>query len=103
MSDRLEQLRKLAALDPADPMGHYGVGLELMNLERWADAAAAFAQAIAADAKYSAAYYHKARAEIAAQQPDAARDTLTLGMGVARNHGDWKTANEMQDLLDTLE
>jgi len=99
---RLEQLRKLAALEPNDPMTHYGVGIECISLEQWEDAAAAFADALRADPKYSAAYYHKARAEIALGRDDDARRTLESGVATAQAAGDWKTVNEMQGLLDTL-
>lgn len=99
---RLEQLQKLAAIQPNDPMSHYGIGLELINLGQWPAAAAAFAQAIAVDAKYSAAYYHKARAEIASEATGVARDTLMAGMAVARSSGDWHTEGEMKALLETI-
>lgn len=99
---RLDQLRKLAALEPNDPMTHYGVGIECINLAQWEDAVASFAAALGADEKYSAAYYHKARAEIALGRGADARATLERGMAVARTHGDWKTVNEMQDLLETV-
>lgn len=99
---RLEQLRKLVQIDPADPLGHYGVGLELIQLERWDEAAAAFGQAIGCDANYSSAYYHQGRAHQSAGQIDQAREVLTRGMQVAHQQGDLKTVNEMRELLDSL-
>lgn len=99
---RLEQLQRLIALDPNDPMTHYGVALELMNLERWDDAIAAFARTLECDAGYSAAYYHKARAEIRAHQHDAARVTLAAGVERAHAAGDAKTEREMRELLETI-
>jgi Tfp pilus assembly protein PilF len=100
---RLEQLRKLLAIAPNDPMSHYGLGLEYINLEQWDDAAAAFSRAIAVDPKYSAAYYHQARALIHSGKPDAARETLNAGIVVAKAAGDWHTQGEMQQLLDSIE
>jgi tetratricopeptide (TPR) repeat protein len=99
---RLEKLQKLVAIAPQDPLTHYGLGLEFINLERWADAAAAFDSALAADAKYSAAYYHKARALINAGRHDDARIALDAGMACAKSVGDWHTQGEMQALLETL-
>lgn len=99
---RLEQLKRLVTIAGNDPLTHYGLGLEYLNLHEWDNAAAAFDQALAADAKYSAAYYHRARAEIGGGRPDAARATLTAGMAVAQAAGDWHTQGEMQGLLDTL-
>ena len=100
---RLEQLKKLIAIAPNDPMSHYGLGLEYINLESWSDADAAFSKAIEVDPNYSAAYYHRARAQIHAGQSDAARATLTSGMAVAKAAGDWHTQGEMQQLLDSIE
>lgn len=100
---RLEQLQKLVAIAPGDPMSHYGVGLEYINLQQWSDATAAFQRAIDVDPKYSAAYYHKARAQINGGNEAAARDTLKHGMEIARSAGDWHTQGEMEALLGTIE
>ncbi len=99
---RLEQLRKLVEIAGDDPMSHYGLGLEHVNLEQWEEAAAAFAKAIEVDAKYSAAYYHKARSEIALGRAADARATLKAGMEIAHAAGDWHTQGEMQALLDSI-
>ena len=99
---RLEQLRKLAAASPNDPLTHYAIGLELMNSEQWSEATAAFAQALAVDADYTAAYYHKARAEIRAACHDDAKETLQAGIECAQRRGDRKTEREMRELFETL-
>lgn len=99
---RLEKLRKLVELAGDDPLAFYGVGLEYINLQQWDEAVKAFAQAIAVDPNYSAAYYHKARAEISAGRTAEARATLEAGMQVARSAGDWHTEGEMRSLADTL-
>lgn len=100
---RLEQLKKLVAVAPNDPLSHYALGLEHINLQQFAEAAAAFDAALTADAKYSAAYYHKGRAQIAGGWAEEARQTLTVGMDVAKAQGDWKTQNEMRELLESIE
>ena len=99
---RIEQLRKLAALSPNEPLGHYALGIEHLNQQQWDEAIAAFENATRADAKYSAAYYHKARAEIGAGRAERARLTLSEGMGVARGAGDWHTEGEMRALLESI-
>ena len=99
---RLEQLQKLVRMSPNDPLTHYALGLEHANLQQWPDAIGAYDAALQADAKYSAAYYHKARAEIKAGRAAAAQETLRFGIEVARSAGDLKTVKEMQQLLDTI-
>jgi cytochrome c-type biogenesis protein CcmH/NrfG len=98
----LEQLQRLVAASPDDPLTHYVLGLEYANLERWEDAVAAHAEALRVEPKYSAAYYHKARAEIKAGRGAVARETLLLGIEVAGSVGDEKTVKEMKLLLDTI-
>jgi tetratricopeptide (TPR) repeat protein len=96
---RLDQLKKLLQIAPNDPMSHYGLGLEYINLQNWVEAAGAFDAAIRVDPKYSAAYYHKARALIAAGQHPAARETLDAGLKAADAAGDWHTMGEMRELM----
>lgn len=99
---RLDQLLKLAKSAPDDPLSHYAVGLEYFNLERWDDAGAAFQRTLQIDGKYTAAYYHKARAEIRADRREAARATLAAGIECAKAKGDLKTEREMRELLVTI-
>ncbi len=99
---RIEQLERIAEMSPDDPLAHYAVGLELNTLERWTDAVAAFDRALATDADYSAAYFHKAKALIKAGRGDDARQTLTTGIDVANRSGDMKTVREMTDLRDLI-
>ncbi len=99
---RLEQLLNLAKADPNDPLTHYAVALEYFNQERWSEALEAFERTLAIDPDYAAAYYHKARAEVRAQQREAACKTLEAGMACARRKGDAKTEREMRELLDTI-
>lgn len=99
---RLDALRKLIALDPADPLPHYSVGIEHIQLAQWDEAAAAFDRAITLNPLYSVAYYHKARAQIGGGKHDDARATLAAGLDAAQRAGDWHARNEMTELLETL-
>ena len=99
---RLEQLRKLTETAPDDPLTHYAIGLEYINLKQWTNAVAAFERTLKIDNKYTAAYYHKARAEIRADQRPAAKATLAAGIECAEASGDMKTAREMRELLETI-
>ncbi|MBW7904549.1 MAG: tetratricopeptide repeat protein [Phycisphaerae bacterium] len=99
---RIDQLQRLIALDPSDPLAHYSLGLEYLNQQRPADAIAAFDAAVAADANYSAAFYHKARALLMAGRAADALETLKSGQAVARAAGDWHAAGEMQSLAESI-
>ncbi len=99
---RLEQLLKLVEVSPDDPLTHYAVALEYFNQEQWDKSRQAFERTLEIDPNYTAAYYHKARAEIRAGLREQARQTLTAGQQCARRQGDLKTEREMQELLDTI-
>jgi tetratricopeptide (TPR) repeat protein len=99
---RLEQLRKLAAAQPADPFTHYGIALECVQLERWEEALAAFEQTLAIDHAYAAAYFQKARTELKLGRRQAAAVTLQAGVQVAAAQGDTHTVSKMKELLETL-
>ena len=99
---RLEQLQKLVAAQPDDPLGHYGVALELMQLERWQEAVAAFERALAIDDGYSAAHYQKARALVKLGRREEARATLRTGIAAAQAKGETHTADSMREMLETL-
>lgn len=99
---RLEKLLRLVETSPEDPLPHYAVALEYFNQERFDAAISAFERALGLDADFTAAYYHKARAEIRADRKDAARATLTAGLEVARRRGDRKTEREMGELFEAV-
>ncbi len=99
---RLDRLRQLAAADPADPLAHYGVGLECMNLARWDDALLAFEQTLKIDPQYTAALFQKARTELKLGRRAAAADTLRGGIAQASAKGETHTADEMRKMLEAL-
>jgi tetratricopeptide (TPR) repeat protein len=99
---RLEQLQKLAALQPGDPLTQYAIGLEYSQLERWAEAIAAFEQTLAIDPQYSPVYYQKARAELKQGQRGAAAKTLQAGIIVTHARGETHAESELRKVLETL-
>jgi tetratricopeptide (TPR) repeat protein len=99
---RLEQLQKLVALAPDDPLAHYGVGLEYMQLERWTEAIAAFEQTLRVDQQYLAALQQKARAELKLGDRAAARASLAAGLALAQARGERHAADDIRKSLETL-
>jgi tetratricopeptide (TPR) repeat protein len=99
---RLDQLQKLAAVQPDDPLIHYGIGLEYANQERWAEALAALEQTLKIDPQYVAAFFQKARAELKLNRRADAVATLTAGVSQAEQRGDRHSADEMRKMLETL-
>ncbi len=99
---RLEVLQKLATAQPDDPLAHYGVGLELTQLERWADAIEAFQQALKCDTQYVAAHFQIAKANLKLEQRDAARDALAAGIAAAASQNDHHAEAEMRELLEAI-
>lgn len=99
---RLDELRRLAAAQPADPLPHLGVGMECMNLERWEEALAAFDQTLRIDPGYTAAWLQRARALLQLQRREEARAALEAGIKAARAQNDAHAADEMQKLLETM-
>lgn len=99
---RLERLQKLAATAPDDPFVHYGVGLELLNLERLDEALAAFERVLALDPRYDGAHLSKAKAELKLGRRDVARATLAAGIAAAQARGDHHGADELAATLETL-
>lgn len=97
---RLDQLRKLAQAEPNDPMTHYAMGLEFINLDRWEDALTAFTRAIEVDPEYVAAFQQKGRTELHLQRKQEARQTLEKGITLARAAGEDKAVTEMGQLLE---
>jgi len=99
---RIEQLRRLVQAEPGDPLAHYGLGLELLNLGQWSDAVESFSTAMQIDPDFVAAYFHGARALLHAGRPDEARQFLQRGLELANRTGDAKTADEMRGLLESI-
>jgi len=55
MPSRIEQLEKILALDPNDPMTHFGLGKAYGDEQHWEQAASSYRQAIALKPDYTAA------------------------------------------------
>ncbi len=97
---RLEKLRKLAHAEPNDVFVQYGLGIELMNLEHWSDALAAFERVLSLDAAYAGGHLNKAKVELKLDRVQAARETLRAGITAAERRGDAHAADLLRELLE---
>jgi len=102
VSDRLAQLEKLIAADPNDSFCLYGLAMEYAKQDDTDKAVDLFDRALQVDPDMCYAYFHKAKALEAADQMDAARQTLRNGLDVAKRVGDAKAVNEIAGFLDEI-
>ena len=102
MADRLEQLLKLHAADPADPFCTYGIALEHAKQGRTDDALGWLDKTLAADAGYCYAYFQKGK--LLAERGDgaAARIVLERGINAARAAKDPHAEAELMSLLESV-
>lgn len=56
MSDREAEFKALIAEFPDSPMGHFSLGKLYLEAKRWAEAVAAFGEAVRLDPNYAAAW-----------------------------------------------
>ena len=99
---KLEQFKELAELDPEDPVVHYGLGSEHLKLGEFAEAAAAFRQAIALQPDYSAAYRELGKALEKQNRQEEAIAAYRQGKEVATQKGDLQTGREIDVFLKRL-
>lgn len=100
---RLAQLEALLQADPRDPFLLYGLAQEHAKLNDHARAIDFYDRCLAADPAYGYAYFHKARAQLALDDPAAARATLEAGLRAARDAGDAHAVSEIRGFLDELD
>lgn len=99
---RRQRLQDLLHKSPDDPFLHFGLAMEWVKEERVEDACASFDRTIELDPHYTAAYYHKGNALIAAGRPAEARDVLQRGLTAARACGNDHALAEMHELLNSI-
>ncbi len=103
MPDRLEQLEKLHAADPADADITYMIAMEHVKAGDYPSVITWLDKTLAIDANYLYAYYQKAKAQDALDDTPAARVTLELGLEKANAAGDGKAISELNELLTSFE
>ncbi len=99
---RLTQLQSLHDADPFDADVLYMLAQEHAKAGDYAEAQRWYDRCIEADPAYLYAYFHKARAQQAAEAEEPAIQTLRIGLVRAKAVGDAKAAREMMSLIDEL-
>ena len=102
MPSRIEQLEKILALDPNDPMTHFGLGGAYGEAGQWEQSAEAFQKAIALKPDYTAAYNGLTEALRELGQTDALRAMLEKGIAVGTRTGDHIPTEKMKARLHRL-
>jgi len=98
MSDRLTQLLKLHAADPADADLPYMIALELGKAGEADQAITWLDKTLAINAHYHYAYFQKAKMLDQEGETDDAVAVLDLGIEKASSVGDGKALGELQEL-----
>ncbi|MFM8917247.1 MAG: tetratricopeptide repeat protein [Bacteroidota bacterium] len=89
--------------DPSDPFNHYALALEYLNAGDFDDARTLFQYVFENHPTYLANYYQFGKLEESLGNNEMASKLYSIGIGVARNTGDQKTASELQSALDFME
>lgn len=100
MSDRLEQLKKLHAVDPNDPFLTYGIALELAKEDLLEEAVTWLDKTIEMDADYCYAYYQKAKMLGEMGEDKQVATCIQLGIEAAKRTNDGKALSELSELLE---
>lgn len=97
--DRLASLRTIIARTPGDPFPRYGLAMELRSRGELADAAAAFAELVAAFPDYVPSYLMYGGLLAALGRKDDSVATLRRGVEVATVRGDGHAKKELEAAL----
>lgn len=103
MSDRLEQLNKLYAVDATDPFITYALAMEHIKAGELDEAMGYLDETIQLDATYAYAYYQKALVFKQQNKLDEARAVISTGIAQAQSTNDAKAVSELNDLLAMLD
>jgi tetratricopeptide (TPR) repeat protein len=99
---RLEALKSMVALNPADSFSRYGLAMEYRNSGDAEAAVGEFRALIAADPGYAYAYFHGGQTLERLGRPEEARELYRQGIEAAQRKGDKHARSELQGALDLL-
>lgn len=100
MSDpRLANFVKMAEADPDNELAHFSLGKIYFEQKAYADAEASLRRTLELSSNHSLAHCLLGESLLAQGQSEAAIETLTAGVLVAHEKGEFMPRNRMQDLL----
>jgi len=101
--ERIEQVLQMLNDDKNDSFLNYAYGLELVKLQRYQEAIAAFQKVIELDETYVAAYYQIAIIFIHIDIVDVAKTYIQKGIEQAQLKKDIKAKGELAELLESID
>jgi tetratricopeptide (TPR) repeat protein len=99
----IPDLQRLLEKDPNDAFLLYGLAQEYAKAGDTAKAVEFYDKCLVADPGYCYAYFHKARALLAAGDRERAAATVKEGMAAAKKVGDGHAMSELSGFLDEIE
>lgn len=99
---RIEQFKKVLAIDPNDEVTWFGLGKAYMGESNWTEAATALEQCLAVKPTYSAAYYALAQCLQHLGRLDDCRRICDQGIDVSTKNGDLMVIKNLTALKDSL-
>ncbi|MDT8324821.1 MAG: hypothetical protein RRA94_11970 [Bacteroidota bacterium] len=102
-SQRIEKLRRLLEVDPADSFTRYALALEYFGRDEVDHGLSLLRETLARDPAYVPAYQMLGQQLARQGAAEEASRVLRRGIAVARSAGETHAAAEMQDELDDLE
>ena len=99
---RIEQLKKVLAIDPNDDVAWFGLGKAYMEDANWEEAATALERCINVKPTYSAAYYALAQSLQKLGRIDDCRRTCDQGIDVSAKNGDMMVTKNLGSLKESL-
>lgn len=100
--ERARLFSEVLAVDSEDVMATFGLGMALMQLERYEDARPYLEESTRLQKDYSAAYLNLGRCLEFLDEPDAAAEAYRAGIAAAGRKGDLMPLREMERRLNAL-
>lgn len=99
LQDRIAQFRKMANDDPDNELGHYRLGMLLMEAGQHDEAVQSFRRTLELSPQFSKVYHLLAQSLLATNHRDEAIRVLRQGFEVADQRGDNVPRDEMSRML----